>query len=144
MPQFSFDYNMGDIVRYKWRSVRDKDGIAQAEILRGIVRGILIGDVKSGYMIENSRGTEFVCTDKVIEPVFSTKNFDVMYPGLDIEYRRFGNERPDQFLYAKICSAVIENGRLYYWIESCDGEKFLAPEGKVFLVDSDANKKKFQ
>lgn len=140
MPQFDFQYNIKDIVSF---GIENAEGTC-GETLRGTIRGILVSEDKYGYMIESCRGTDFIESSRVVAPVYSSKCFDVMYPGLEIEYRRFGNERPENFMYAKICSAAIEDGRLYYWIENENGDRFLAPEGRVFLVQSDENRKHFK
>lgn len=144
MATFEFQYNIGDILRFKWQTERAADGSCCGGISRGTVKGILIGEEKSGYMVETCNGLKYVAMDDVCEAVYSTKSFDVMYPGLEIEYRRFGDDRPDCFIYATIESAQIDRyGRLQYWIYDEDGQRFCAPEGKVFLVKSDENLKHY-
>ncbi|AXG67506.1 hypothetical protein JA33_132 [Dickeya phage vB_DsoM_JA33] len=140
MPQFSFDYNIEDIVEFKWQNDQGNCGGTS----RGVVKGILIGKDKAGYMIEHCNGTEYIDSSRVVRPVYSTKSFDVMYPGLEVEYRRFGDKYPENFLYAKIIYAIMKGGRLFYALEDCDGDKYLAPEGRVYLVDSDENKKNYR
>lgn len=142
MPAFDFPYNIGDIVKFSWQDKSKKCG----GVSRGLIKGILIGADKAGYMIETSNGdSRFVSTCDVRDPVYSTKSFDVIYPGLEVEFRRRGDKYPEAFIYAKVIQATIKDGRLFYQVESCnDGCRYMAPEGRIFLVQSKKNQNKFR
>jgi len=138
MPAFDFSYNIGDIVNFAWQNKQETIG----GTTRGTVKGILIGKEKSGYMIEHCNGLEFVECSRVQNPVFSTKSFDVFYPNLEVEYRVEAD--PESFIYAKVVSAFIKRGKLFYNLKDSGGNYYVAPEGLVLLVDSKKNQNKFK
>jgi len=138
MPQFDFQYNIKDIVSF---GVQNDEGTC-GETLRGTIRGILVSEDKYGYMIESCKGTEYIESSRVVQPVYSSKCFDVMYPNLEVEYRPCND--PAMFINAKIICGIITNGRLFYQISDENGREYLAEEGRVFLIQSDENREQFK
>jgi len=136
MPQFSFAYNIGDIVSFEIPSE-----LCSPCILRGTINSILIGKEEAIYMISSRYAQHPVCESAIVKPIFSTKSFDVFYPGVEVLVKtKEGFEIP-----AFVESAVISNGRLRYWLNSVNGlDCFQADEGQVRLTNTQSNIDKFQ
>lgn len=138
MPQFSFAYNIGDIVSYEVPSEQ-----CSPCILRGTINSILIVADEAVYMITSRYAQHPVKEEQIVKPIFSTKSFDVFYPGVEVMVRLkdIGVEIP-----AYVDSAVISNGRLRYWLTELDGvNSFQVEEACVRLANqSQDNINKFQ
>ncbi|AXG67187.1 hypothetical protein HOU09_gp143 [Dickeya phage vB_DsoM_AD1] len=136
MPQFSFAHNIGDIVSFEIPSEH-----CSPCILRGTINSILIGKEEAIYMISSRYAQHPVCESAIVKPIFSTKSFDVFYPGVEVFVKtKDGFEIP-----AFVESAVISNGRLRYWLNSANGlDGFQADEGQVRLANTPSNIDKFQ
>lgn len=137
MPQFSFAYNIGDIVSFEIPSE-----LCSPCILRGTINSILIGKEEAIYMISSRYAQHPVCESAIVKPIFSTKSFDVFYPGVEViaTLKDSGREVP-----AYVESAVILDGRLRYWLSSVDGMRtFEVEEGCVRLTNTQSNIDKFQ
>lgn len=130
MATFQFDHNIGDVVRYRYQN---DEGTCGATV-RGTVRSIVIGEDSYGYTIETQQGTNFVKSCDVVQAVYSTKSFDVMHPGIEVEYYHLGRSRPP--LLALVEAAYIERGRLYYRLRDNEMQFYIAPEGLVSIVKS--------
>jgi len=129
MATFSFAYNIGDIVRF----IAGKNGLGEPYELRGTINSILIGANEALYMIGTQTANHPVCETDIVSPIFSTKSFDVFYPGVEVRVRFNKNEE----IAALVESAVISEGRLRYWLCSLDGrDTFQAEEACVRLANN--------
>lgn len=128
MATFQFDHNIGDVVCYRFQNDEGTCG----GTIRGVIRTIIVGDDTYGYTIETVNGTDYVNIKDVVRAVYSTKSFDVMYPGIEVNYFRFGRDEPPVLCLVE--AAYIERGRLYYRVRDCNMNAFIAPEGNVEIV----------
>lgn len=113
MPQFSFAYNIGDIVTF----VAGNTASGQPYNLRGTINSILINAHQAVYMIGTRYAQHPVAETDIVRPIFSTKSFDVFYPGVEVMVKqKDGSEVP-----AYVENAVISDGRLKYWLSTVDG-----------------------
>ncbi|UAW96636.1 hypothetical protein pEaSNUABM22_00149 [Erwinia phage pEa_SNUABM_22] len=134
MAQFSFDYNIGDIVTFYHG--RNLDGTERCQ-LRGTINSILIGATEALYMIQSRYAMHPVTEADIVKPIFSTKSFDVFYPGVEViaTFKDSGKEVP-----AYVENAVISDGRLRYWLSTMDGlNGFQVEEGCVRLANASAD-----
>ncbi|QZE56343.1 hypothetical protein pEaSNUABM40_00147 [Erwinia phage pEa_SNUABM_40] len=136
MAQFSFAYNIADIVSFNVPSE-----YCSPCTLRGTINSILINKDEAIYMIQSRYAQHPVRECDIVQPIFSTKSFDVFYPGVEVYVKtKDGFEVP-----AFVESAVISNGRLRYWLNSSDNlDCFQADEGNVRLANTRNNIDKFQ
>lgn len=123
MAQFSFDYNIGDILRFKYVSGESTCA------LRGTVSSILIMEDKYLYAISTINGQLIVSPEDVIEPIYSTKSFEVFYPGVNVIVNVLG-----QHFAGTIDSAVIRAGHLCYWVRTSEDTMAQYDECCVFLL----------
>ncbi|QZE60058.1 hypothetical protein pEaSNUABM35_00141 [Erwinia phage pEa_SNUABM_35] len=131
MAQFSFAYNIADIVTFYHG--RTLDGSARCT-LRGTINSILIGADEAIYMIQSRYAMHPVSESDIVKPIFSTKSFDVFYPGVEViaSMKDSGKEVP-----AYVENAVISDGRLRYWLSTMDGlNAFQVEEGCVRLANA--------
>ncbi|QZE57019.1 hypothetical protein MPK67_gp146 [Erwinia phage pEa_SNUABM_32] len=129
MPQFSFDYNIGDIVSFEVPSKH-----CSPCILRGTINSILINKDEAIYMIGSRYAQHPVPEKDIVKPIFSTKSFDVFYPGVEViaTLKDSGRE-----VLAYVENAVISDGRLRYWLSTMDGlNAFQVEEGCVRLANA--------
>lgn len=138
MPQFSFAYNIGDIVSFEVPSE-----VCSPCMLRGTINSIIIVADEALYMIQSRYATHPVKEQDIAKPIFSTKSFDVFYPGVEVMalMKDSGVEIP-----AYVESAVISDGRLRYWLSTPDGlNGFQVEEACVRLANvQQSNIDKFQ
>lgn len=129
MSEFSFSNNIGDIVRF---NVISSDG-EQLGTLRGTVQNIIVGADSYGYAVLTTTGTVYVDSKNVIENLYSTKNFDVIYPGIEVDY--FKNGFDSAPFRCVVQGAYIEDGRLYYVVrDSVNCTEFRAQDGLIRIV----------
>ena len=131
MAQFHFAYNIGDIVSFYYgRTI----GTGARCKLRGTINSILINKDEAIYMIQSRYAQHPVPESDIIKPIFSTKSFDVFYPGVEViaTLKDSGKEVP-----AYVENAVISDGRLRYWLSTMDGlNAFQVEEGCVRLANA--------
>ena len=139
MAQFSFAYNIGDIVSFAYKGQQGENDCCT---LRGTINSILINKDEAIYMIESRYAQHPVCETDIIKPIFSTKSFDVFYPGVEVMVKC----KDGQEISAFVDSAVISDGRLRYWLNDASGlNAFQVEEGRVRLAcASPDNINKFQ
>ena len=139
MPLFSFAYKIGDIVTFQHRRNPGENDCCQ---LRGVIDSILIVRDEALYMIRSRYASHPVPETDIVRPIFSTKSFDVLYPGVEvIVTMKDGHEVP-----AFVENAVISNGRLRYWLNDVTGlNAFQVDEHQVRLAhEQSSNIDKFQ
>lgn len=138
MPQFSFAYNIGDIVSFEVPSE-----VCSPCLLRGTINSILIVAEEAVYMVSSRYAQHPVKEEQIVKPIYSTKSFDVFYPGVEVMVflKDSGVEIP-----AYVENAVISDGRLRYWLSTLDGiNGFQAEEACVRLAhEAQGNIDKFQ
>lgn len=136
MTQFEFDYNIGDVIKFRFSNAEETIGGE----MRGRVDCILISQDTYGYMVNTVCGDRLVRPEDVIAPIYSTKSFDVYHPGLIVHYQRFA----DDHLTCTVEDAFLDQGRLYYKVRDTQGTIFIAPEGKVSVVNCAENAENFR
>lgn len=131
MAQFHFAYNIGDIVSFYHGRTLESGARCK---LRGTINSILINKDEAIYMIESRYAQHPVSESDIVKPIFSTKSFDVFYPGVEViaTLKDSGKEVP-----AYVENAVISDGRLRYWLSTMDGlNAFQVEEGCVRLANA--------
>lgn len=139
MAQFQFAYNIGDIVTFICGSGPEGQVLKQ----RGTINSIIIAENEALYMIGARYAVYPVTESDILCPIFSTKSFEVFYPGVEViaTLKDHGKE-----IDAYVESAVISEGRLRYWLSTMDGiNAFQVEESCVRLAhNKQANIDKFQ
>lgn len=131
MAQFSFAYNIGDIVSFLYG--RTLEGDARCT-LRGTINSIIIGANEYIYMIQSRYAIHPVKESDIVKPLYSTKSFDVFYPGVEVIATMKDSSRE---VPAYVENAVISNGRLRYELRTKDGRNvFQVEEGCVRLAQT--------
>ncbi|QYW03111.1 hypothetical protein pEaSNUABM14_00151 [Erwinia phage pEa_SNUABM_14] len=128
MAQFSFAYNIGDIVTF----VAGTTAQGAPYNLRGTINTILISGDCALYMIQTRYAQHPVAETDIVRPIFSSKSFDVFYPGVEVMVKQEDGTE----VAAYVENAIISNGRLIYQLTDLGcSQIFEVPESHVRLAN---------